>query len=180
MTSSICANWPPSHRIRRGAPLPAPIWFQGPNHEVSRAVSRRRLTFQLSARNLIRSQRAVKLKMNAYCDSGEERILSALGLAQNDRLDPDMIQARLKVFGSENVDPRTGEIQKNKVVMSWLTHTTHGDRNTGSSDPDKHSCMFVARADLPRWFRLPRLLRPPLRPLLFVRHARERAQALAV
>ena len=124
MTSSICANWPPSHRIRRGAPLPAPIWFQGPNHEVSRAVSRRRLTFQLSARNLIRSQRAVKLKMNAYCDSGEERILSALGLAQNDRLHPDMIPARLKVFGSENVDPRTGEIQKIKVVMSWLTHTT--------------------------------------------------------
>jgi hypothetical protein len=55
--------------------------------------------------------------MNAYCDSGEERILSALGLAQNDRLDPDMIQARLKVFGSEKVDPRIGEIQKNKVVI---------------------------------------------------------------
>src|SRR5215475_2333285 len=64
--------------------------------------------------------------------------------------------------------------------MSWLTHTTHGDRNTGSSDPDGHSCIFVARADRPRWFSLPRLLRPPLRPLLFVRHARERAQALAV
>jgi len=28
-----------------------------------------------------------------------------------------MIQARLKVFGSENVDPRTGGIQKNKVVI---------------------------------------------------------------
>ena len=84
---------------------------------MSRAVRRRRLTFQLSARNLIRSQRAVKLKMNAYCDIGEERILSASGLAQNDRLDPDMIQARLKVFGPENVDPRTGEIQKNKVVI---------------------------------------------------------------
>ena len=55
--------------------------------------------------------------MNAYCDSGEERILSASGLVQNDRLDPDMIQPRLKVFGSENVDPRTGEIQKNKVVI---------------------------------------------------------------
>src|SRR5262245_27787830 len=51
-------------------------------------------------------------------------LASASGLAQNDRLDQDMIQARLKVFGLENVDPRTGEIQKNKVVMSWLTHTT--------------------------------------------------------
>jgi hypothetical protein len=43
---------------------------------------------------------------------------SASGLAQNNRLDQDMVQARLKVFGLENVDPRTGEIQKNKVVMS--------------------------------------------------------------
>src|SRR5262245_64460142 len=51
-------------------------------------------------------------------------LASASGLAQNDRLHPDMIPARLKVFGSENVDPRTGEIQKIKVVMSWLTHTT--------------------------------------------------------
>src|SRR5215813_11167939 len=39
--------------------------------------------------------------------------------------------------------------------MSWLTHTTHGDRNTASSDPDGHSCIFVARADRPRWFSLP-------------------------
>src|SRR5262245_5024852 len=142
--------------------------------------ARRRLPIQLSARNLIRSQQAVKLKMNAYCDSGEERILSASGLAQNDRLDPDMIQVRLKVFGSENVDPRTGEIQKNKVVMSWLAHTTMAVVIQASSDPDGHSCIFVGRADGPRWFSLPRLLRPPLRPLLFVRHARERAQALAV
>ena len=51
-------------------------------------------------------------------------VTSASVLAQNDRRDQDMIQARIKVFGLENVDPRTGEIQKNKVVMSWLTHTT--------------------------------------------------------
>jgi hypothetical protein len=45
-------------------------------------------------------------------------------LAQSDRLNQDMIQARIKIFGLENVDPRTGEIQKDKVVMSWLTHTS--------------------------------------------------------
>jgi hypothetical protein len=51
-------------------------------------------------------------------------VTSASVLAQNDRLDQDMIHARIKVFGLENVDPGTGEIQKDKVVMSWLTHTT--------------------------------------------------------
>lgn len=41
-------------------------------------------------------------------------VTSASVLAENDRLDQDTIQARIKVFGLENVDPRTGEIQKNR------------------------------------------------------------------
>jgi L-ascorbate metabolism protein UlaG (beta-lactamase superfamily) len=38
--------------------------------------------------------------------------------------DEELAAARIKVFGAENVDPRTGAIQRDKVVMSWLTHTT--------------------------------------------------------
>jgi hypothetical protein len=51
-------------------------------------------------------------------------VTSASVLAQTNPSDQDMIQARIKIFGLENVDPRTGEIQKDKVVLSWLTHTT--------------------------------------------------------
>jgi hypothetical protein len=36
--------------------------------------------------------------------------------------DPEMIAARQKVFGFENVDARTGEVDKDKIVVSWLGH----------------------------------------------------------
>src|SRR3954467_6496514 len=36
--------------------------------------------------------------------------------------DPDMIAARQKIFGFENVDARTGELDKDKIVVSWLGH----------------------------------------------------------
>jgi len=36
--------------------------------------------------------------------------------------DPDMIAARQKFFGFENVDPRTGAVDKDKIVVSWLGH----------------------------------------------------------
>ena len=51
-------------------------------------------------------------------------VTSASVLARDDRLDQDTIQARIKVFGAENVDPRSGNVKHDKVVMSWLTHTT--------------------------------------------------------
>ena len=35
-----------------------------------------------------------------------------------------MIAARQKIFGFENVDARTGEVDKDKVVVSWLGHIT--------------------------------------------------------
>src|ERR1700741_4935497 len=38
--------------------------------------------------------------------------------------DEAMIAARIKIFGAENVDARTGAVQRDKVVMSGLTHTT--------------------------------------------------------
>jgi hypothetical protein len=36
--------------------------------------------------------------------------------------DPDMIAARQKFFGFENVDARSGEVDKDKIVVSWLGH----------------------------------------------------------
>ena len=38
--------------------------------------------------------------------------------------DPDMIAARQKFFGFENVDARTGEVDRDKIVVSWLGHIT--------------------------------------------------------
>jgi len=45
--------------------LPLQIWFQGLNHLVSRANGAKPAAYVTSARNLIPSQQAVKLKMNA-------------------------------------------------------------------------------------------------------------------
>ena len=38
--------------------------------------------------------------------------------------DAAFVNARTKFFGAENVDPKTGAVKKDKVVLSWLTHTT--------------------------------------------------------
>jgi hypothetical protein len=38
--------------------------------------------------------------------------------------DPELIAARQKFFGLENVDPRTGEVDRDKIVISWLGHIT--------------------------------------------------------
>jgi hypothetical protein len=38
--------------------------------------------------------------------------------------DPELIAARQKFFGFENVDPRTGEVDRDKIVVSWLGHIT--------------------------------------------------------
>lgn len=37
---------------------------------------------------------------------------------------PDTIAARQKIFGVEHVDPKTGELPKNKVLFSWLSNST--------------------------------------------------------
>ncbi len=38
--------------------------------------------------------------------------------------DPAMIAARQKVFGRENVDSRSGEVSKERVIFSWATNAT--------------------------------------------------------
>jgi hypothetical protein len=35
-----------------------------------------------------------------------------------------LIEARAKIFGIENVDPRTGRLPRDKVLFSWLGHNT--------------------------------------------------------
>jgi hypothetical protein len=49
---------------------------------------------------------------------------SPVSFAKDKALSAAEIQARLKIFGFENVDARTGKVRKDKVVMSWLNHTT--------------------------------------------------------
>src|SRR5437899_1119689 len=39
--------------------------------------------------------------------------------------DSDLIAARQKIFGIENVDANTGAVKKDKVIFSWLTNTTY-------------------------------------------------------
>ncbi|MDB5947432.1 MAG: hypothetical protein JWQ33_2458 [Ramlibacter sp.] len=51
-------------------------------------------------------------------------VASSHAFAGPGNLNAAEIQARLKVFGFETVDARTGMVRKDKVVMSWLTHTT--------------------------------------------------------
>ena len=36
----------------------------------------------------------------------------------------DLIRARNLIFGTENVDQRTGQVDKDKVIFSWLTNAT--------------------------------------------------------
>ena len=39
-------------------------------------------------------------------------------------VEQDTISARIRVLGAENVDPQTGAVRDDRVVLSWLTHTT--------------------------------------------------------
>ncbi len=39
-------------------------------------------------------------------------------------LDDSAVQARVKIFGSENVDPVTGATPRDKVIFSWLSNST--------------------------------------------------------
>lgn len=53
--------------------------------------------------------------------------LAALGMTSIGSLalaaeTPDTIAARQKIFGFENVDPKTGQVDREKVVFSWLGH----------------------------------------------------------
>lgn len=53
-------------------------------------------------------------------------VLSAAAPAREEaEAHPDLIAARQRFFGLENVDERTGSVAKEKVLFSWLTNTTY-------------------------------------------------------
>src|SRR5215469_13984712 len=50
--------------------------------------------------------------------------LSTTTLAANKKGDPATIAARQKIFGAENVDSRSGDVRKDKVIISWITNAS--------------------------------------------------------
>src|SRR5437868_14416193 len=50
--------------------------------------------------------------------------LLAFGAAAKPPASEDLIRARNLVFGTENVDQRTGQVDREKVIFSWLTNAT--------------------------------------------------------
>src|SRR5215475_12123718 len=53
--------------------------------------------------------------------------LPGFALAKNDdkpRPDPAMVAARQKIFGTENVDARSGQVRSDKVIFSWITNAS--------------------------------------------------------
>ncbi len=50
--------------------------------------------------------------------------LVAFGAAAKPPATDDLIRARTLIFGAENVDQRTGQVDPGKVIFSWLTNAT--------------------------------------------------------
>src|SRR5215831_19729632 len=50
--------------------------------------------------------------------------LSTTALAANNKGDPATIAARQKIFGVENVDAGSGDVRKDKVILSWITNAS--------------------------------------------------------
>src|SRR4051794_39918424 len=50
--------------------------------------------------------------------------LVAFGAVAKPPATEDLVRARTLVFGAENVDQRTGQVDQGKVIFSWLTNAT--------------------------------------------------------
>jgi hypothetical protein len=50
--------------------------------------------------------------------------LAAFGASADRAASRDLVKARNLIFGAENVDQRTGQVDKDKVIFSWLTNAT--------------------------------------------------------
>jgi hypothetical protein len=50
--------------------------------------------------------------------------LSAVGARAKPPASEHLIRARTLVFGAENIDQRTGQVDRDKVIFSWLTNAT--------------------------------------------------------
>src|SRR3954464_8911012 len=51
-------------------------------------------------------------------------VLCAFAARARPAASEDLIRARTLVFGAENVDQKTGEVDRNNVIFSWLTNAT--------------------------------------------------------
>src|SRR5260370_8761798 len=49
---------------------------------------------------------------------------SAVAAHDDDRADHALVAARQKVFGTENVDARSGRVRDDKVIISWITNAS--------------------------------------------------------
>ena len=62
-----------------------------------------------------------------------------LNPARLKRADPDalaaMVAARQRIFGPENVDPKNGKVDKNKVIVSWFSVAVVRRRCQGAGVP---------------------------------------------
>lgn len=45
--------------------------------------------------------------------------------AQSRKADPDLVRARQLFFGAENVDPHSGSVRNDKVILSWFTNSSY-------------------------------------------------------
>ena len=50
--------------------------------------------------------------------------LSSLGVLAKPLVNEDLVRARSMVFGAENVDQKSGQVDRDKVIFSWLTNAT--------------------------------------------------------
>lgn len=61
---------------------------------------------------------------------GLTMLLAASGVARakddddRRRVDPAVVAARQKIFGSANVDPRSGRVSEDRVIFSWITNAS--------------------------------------------------------
>jgi len=68
----------------------------------------------------------MSLRFRSFCISAVAGVLAAAGAAQADwpRADAATVAARAKIFGPEHVDRRTGQVDKDLVILSWITNAS--------------------------------------------------------
>lgn len=51
-------------------------------------------------------------------------VLAAPAMAGGRASSPEVTAARQKFFGQQNVDPRTGAVRDDQVIVSWITNAS--------------------------------------------------------
>ena len=61
----------------------------------------------------------------SFCTFAAAASLVAFTAAAKPPASEDLVRARTLVFGAENVDQRTGQVDRDKVIFSWLTNASY-------------------------------------------------------